>query len=124
MTWEEELFFERMPDILPVYRELRERLSSRHPDMTVKVTKTQISLRNRYVFAMASLPWRRVKGWPEEYLLISFGLGARKESSRIVQAVEAYPNRWTHHVLIRQLSDIDGELMSWLEEAWQFSLFK
>lgn len=91
--------------------------------MKIKITKTQISFRNRYVFAMASLPWRRVKGWPEKYLLVSFGL-AYKKSPRIVQAVEAYPNRWTHHVIIQRRVEIDDELMDWLQEAYPFSMTK
>lgn len=94
------------------------------PELSIKVAKTQISLRSRYVFAAVSLPWRRVKGWPQTYLLVSFGLGHKKESSRIAQAVEAYPNRWTHHVLIQREEEIDDELIGWLEEAYRFSMTK
>ena len=54
----------------------------------------------------------------------SFGLPCRKESSRIAQAVEAYPNRWTHHVAIETEKEIDDELMQWVDEAFQFSMFK
>lgn len=124
MSFDEIAFFNRMPRMLPLYAALREKLERAYPDMDVRVAKTQISFRNRHVFAMASLPWRKVKGWPEAYLLVSFGLPCRKESPRIAQAVEAYPNRWTHHVLVVAEDEIDDTLMSWLDEAFRFSAAK
>ena len=124
MSFDEIAFFNRMPRMLPLYVALREKLERAYPDMDVRVARTQISFRNRHVFAMASLPWRRVKGWPEAYLLVSFGLPCRKESPRIAQAVEAYPNRWTHHVLVVAEDEIDDTLMSWLDEAFWFSAAK
>ncbi len=124
MSFDEIAFFNRMPQMLPLYAALREKLERAYPDMDVRVAKTQISFRNRHVFAMASLPWRKVKGWPEAYLLVSFGLPCRKESPRIAQAVEAYPNRWTHHVLVVAEDEIDDTLMSWLDEAFWFSAAK
>lgn len=124
MSFDEIAFFNRMPQMLPLYAALREKLERAYPDMDVRVARTQISFRNRHVFAMASLPWRRVKGWPEAYLLVSFGLPCRKESPRIAQAVEAYPNRWTHHVLVVTEDEIDDTLMSWLDEAFWFSAAK
>lgn len=110
--------------MLPVYAVLREKLEERFPGLNVKVAKTQISFRRRYIFAMASLPWRKNKQWPQEYLLVSFGLSYQKQSPRIVQAVEAYPNRWTHHVLVQDQKQIDEELLDWLEEAYYFSMVK
>lgn len=124
MTNDEMMFFSKLPNKLPPYELLRERLLQAYPQMQLKVTATQISFRNRYVFAMVSLPWRRVKGWPEEYMLVSFGLGHRSDSPRIAQAVEAYPNRWTHHVIVERTEQIDDELMSLIDEAYSFSMTK
>lgn len=124
MTNDELLYFDKMPRMLPLYQTLRQRLDSAYPEMTVKITKTQISFRSRYVFVMASLPWRRVKGWPAEYLLVSFGLPYQKVSPRIAQSVEAYPNRWTHHVIVERAEEIDAELLGWIGEAYQFSIVK
>lgn len=124
MTAEELVYFDKMPQMLPLYEALKEKLDNTYPEMGIKVTKTQISFRNRHVFAMASLPWRKIKGWPKEYLLVSFGLSYQKESPRIVQSVEAYPNRWTHHVIVENINQIDNELMAWIQEAYQFSMIK
>ena len=43
------------------------------------------------------------------------------ESSRIDAAVEPYPGRWTYHVLISEVDEIDDELMGWVREAAAFS---
>ena len=76
---------------------------------------------SRHLFAAVSLPLRRKKTWPEECLVVTFGLGARLDSSRIAVAVEPYPNRWTHHVLVSREEEIDSELLGWLQEAYTFS---
>lgn len=124
MTEDELLFFNRFPSMIPVYQELKTRLESAYPDLRIKVSKTQISFYRRRMFAMVSLPWRRVKGWPADYLLASFGLSYRKESPRVVQAAEPYPNRWTHHVLLSAPQDVDQELLAWLDEAYRFAAAK
>ncbi len=110
--------------MLPVYETLRNELAQRYPQMKITVGKTQISFRSRYIFAMASLPVRRIRGCPDEFLLVSFGLSHRLEDERILRAVEPYPNRWTHHVVVTGSGEIDSRLMRWLEEAYQFSMTK
>ena len=121
---DELLFFDKMPAMLPVYARLREQLAAAYPDLGIRVGKSQISFRNRYGFASASLPWRRVKGWPAEYLLVSFGLARRLDDPRIAQAVEPYPNRWTHHVLVQTPEEVDETLLRWIDEAYWFAQSK
>jgi len=43
------------------------------------------------------------------------------DSPRIAAKTEPYPNRWTHHVVIWDASEIDAELLGWLAEARAFS---
>ena len=124
MTNDELLFFDAMPQMLPVYQKLCEELEARGLVFARKVTKTQISLRNRHVFAAVSLPWRKVKGWPMEYLLLSFGLPSRRESPRIAVSTEPYPNRWTHHVLLTCPDEVDNTILDWVNEAYEFALAK
>ena len=124
LTGDELLFFNAHPGLLPIYEALRGKILAAQPDASVRISKTQISFRSRYIFAMVSLPVHRRKGWPEEYLLFSFGLGRRLDSPRVAQAVEPYPNRWTHHVLLTEPGQLDGEWMGWVEEAWRFSMTK
>jgi len=88
----------------------------------VEVKKTQITFRERYGFAFVSL--RKMKGCPEVFIIVSFGLSRRLDSPRIHIAVEPYPNRWTHHVIVASVEEIDDELMGWLTEAHDFALVK
>ena len=61
MTDDELLFFDSMPRMLPIYEAFCQGLADRGLAFTAKVSRTQISLRNRYVFAAVSLPWRKVE---------------------------------------------------------------
>lgn len=114
-------FFGGKPRELSLFAGLFERMSDAFPEASVKVQKTQISFYGRHLFAAASLPLRRRKDWPKECLLVTFGLGYRKDSERIAVATEPYPGRWTHHVVISEEGSLDAELMSWLREAWDFA---
>lgn len=117
-------YFSEKPVELALYEQLFQALCRRFPDASVKVQKSQISFYGRHLFAAASLPLRRKKDWPRQCLLCTFGLSHRLSSPRIAVAVEPYPGRWTHHVLLCRPEDIDETLLGWLEEAWQFSQAK
>ena len=114
-------FFDGRPLELALYQTLFRSLETAFPEASVRVQKTQISFYGRHLFAAMSLPVRRRKGWPEHCIVVTFGLSHRLESPRIAVAVEPYPNRWTHHVLVSGEEQIDGELLDWLKEAWAFS---
>lgn len=116
------LFFDKVPDALPLYAELERRILAEYPDTRIKVQKTQISFYNRHLFACVSFAKVRKKAdRPDSYIVVTFGLEHRADSPRIDIATEPYPNRWTHHVLISDLSEIDDELMGWIREAAEFS---
>lgn len=121
MTTDEILFWDQWWNLLPLYETLRNILTETYPDMRIKVSKTQISFYNRHMFAMVSPPARRKKGWPKEFIRVSFGLPYQIVSPRIAVSTEAYPNRWTHHVIVEDASKIDKELMAWIDEAYVFS---
>ena len=114
-------FFDGKPTELALYQALERAMAARFPEASVKVQKSQISFYHRHLFAAASLPLRRRKEWPKECLLVTFGLSHRLSSPRIAVAVEPYPNRWTHHVLISDEGQLDGELMGWIQSSWDFS---
>ena len=124
MTADERLFFDARPEAFTLYETLRCALLRAYPETAIKVTKTQIAFRSRYVYAVVSLPRGRGMGGPAARLLVSFGLAYRSASPRVAMAVEAYPNRWTHHVPVTHPGDIDGELLALLGEAYAFSMAK
>ena len=114
-------FFDGHPLELSLYQALFSRLDPLCPDGSVKVQKTQISFYGGRLFAAASLPIRRRKGWPEHCLVVTIGLDHRLDSPRVAVAVEPYPNRWTHHILVTREEQTDDELLGWLEEACRFA---
>ena len=117
-------FFDGKPTELALYQALERAMAARFPEASVKVQKSQISFYHRHLFAAASLPLRRRKEWPKECLLVTFGLSRQLPSPRIAVAVEPYPNRWTHHVVVAREEEIDGELLDWLAEAYDFAAAK
>lgn len=125
MTSEELLFFNEMPDALPIYEAFRNRVTEEIPDVRIDVKKTQISFSNKRMFACVSfIKARRAKNRPSPYLVVTFGLVHQAQSPRIDVATEAYPNRWTHHVTVGTQGEIDDELMAWVREAAEFSALK
>lgn len=121
MSGEEAAFFAQWPELLPVYAALREALLGEFARVEARVQRTQISLREKHVFAVVSLP--RTRRRPGQ-LIVSFGLPCRLDAPRIAQAVEPYPNRWTHHVMVERAEQVDAELLGWLREAYWFSMAK
>ncbi|HIV40966.1 MAG TPA: hypothetical protein H9904_03040 [Candidatus Mediterraneibacter guildfordensis] len=115
-------FFDSHPDAFPLYDKFEKCVTEHVPEARIKVQKTQISFYNRHMFACVSFARvRKKKDCPDSYIVVTFGLDHRAVSPRIDIATEPYPNRWTHHVLISELSEIDDELMAWVEEAACFS---
>lgn len=120
MTAEEAAFFAGHEDAWKLWLILRERLARKLAPFEIRVAKTQLSLVSGCLFACVSFPRARQGG----VLLLSFGLPFRVESPRVWQAVEPYPNRWTHHVPLSDASELDGELTDWLASAQNFAMTK
>lgn len=125
MEPEEQMFFNMRPGALPLYEAFARQVRAEVPDVTVRVQKTQIAFANRRNFAFVSfLPVRRAAQRPADFITVTFGLPFRADSPRIDAAVEPYPNRWTHHVLIGSAEEIDGQLLGWVRQAAAFSAGK
>ena len=115
-------FFGEHMEALPIYERLEEAIMTRIPDVKRKVAKTQITVAGRRGFAFVSFnPCRKAKDRPAVWMTVTFGLGYCKESPRIDVATEPYPGRWTHHVMVGSVEEIDEELLGWIQEAAEFS---
>lgn len=125
-TGEELLFFFReQPKALPLYKAFEERLMALFPETLIRVQKTQISFSLRHVYACVSfLKVRKKAEMPENYIVVTLGLPYPLESSRAAAKVQPYPGRWTNHILLGSVEEIDGELIGWVEEACVFALKK
>ena len=118
-------FFNEHMDALPLYQRLEVLILEQIPDVRIKVSKTQIGFFNKRGFAFVSFnPCRRAKDRPETWMTVTFGLAFRVDDPRIDVATEPYPNRWTHHVTVSRVEDMDGQLLGWIREAAVFSASK
>jgi hypothetical protein len=83
----------------------------------LRVTKSQIAFRRRIAFAWAWLPamYLRGRGAP---LVLTLALRRRDASPRWKEVVEPAKGRFTHHLELRSVDEIDDEVHSWLLEAW------
>ena len=118
-------FFEKDPAALPLYEAFERAVRELVPDVGIKVQKTQITYTNPKVFAAVSLrPARRKAERPEHFITVTLGLNRREGSPRVDQASEPYPGRWTHHLVIGSVEEIDAELMAWVREAYDFAAAK
>lgn len=110
------LFFSGHEEMVAIYERLEDEILRICPETEIHVQKSQIAFSCGYRFAFASVKGKR--------FIVTFGLSERVEHLRIWQAVEPYPNRWTHHVIVRSVEEIDEELMAWIGAACQFASCK
>ena len=114
-------FFDRRPRELELYQAFADKVLAACPDTHIRVLKSQITLENRPGVAFVSLPRRKGQ---QPTIVVSFGLSYRVDSPRIWVATEPYPNRWTHHMLVSDETQLDDELMGWIKEAAAFAAAK
>jgi len=114
-------FFSKMPEVIPLYESIEEKILERFEDVSIEIKKTQITFKAKRGFVYVWLPIRKIKNRPAYYVVLSFGLDKRIESSRIAESVETYMNRWMHHLIIGKPDELDDELMSWIQDAYLFA---
>jgi hypothetical protein len=81
------------------------------------VTKSQIAFRRRVAFAWAWVPARYLRGQVAP-LVLTIALRHLDASPRWKEIVEPAPGRFTHHLELHAIADIDAEVRGWLRDAW------
>lgn len=107
------------PAALLLFHAVRHFIESPGPVM-VEAIKTQVSFGTARKFAWVWLPQLWIKAQPDSVITLAFALDRHAVHERIRQAVEPYPGRWMHHVVIWQESDLDEDMKGWLSEASTF----
>ncbi len=119
------MFFDGHQEVFPIYESFENRLLHLYPQTKMKVQKTQITFSNRHVFACVSFMRLKKKSeLPASYFVLTLGLSYPLESERAAVKTEPYPGRWTTHILISDVSDLDQELFDWVKQAYEFAEYK
>ena len=87
-------------------------------DYYVRASKSQIAFRHRRPFAAVWMPDQYLAGRGLAPLVLSVFLRERDPSPRWKEVIEAAPGRFTHHLELRELDEVDEEVRGWLRRAW------
>lgn len=85
-------------------------------EASIKVTKSQVAFRRRTAFALV---WR-----PGQYLssgvpaVLTIALPHRVESDRFKEVAHSAAKVWMHHLELREVSQVDEQVVRWLAEAY------
>ena len=56
--------------------------------------------------------------------MFTLGLPAPLDSARVAVKTEPYPGRWTHHIVLSEIAELDEELFAWIEESYAIAAAK
>jgi len=104
----EQLLDGKPQEVVELYERLTE-IIRRCGEVIVSPTKTRILFKVRTVFAAVAV----TRNW----LDLVFVLGRRLNNRRIKKAQEEYPGT-VHSLRLERPADLDGDLASWLQEAY------
>lgn len=125
LSTDELMFFDKQPGALPIYEAFAGKLLSLYPETKLKVQKSQISFSNRHIYACVSFAKVKKKAeLPEAWFVLTLGLPYPLESERVAIKTEPYSDRWTTHLLISSIDNLDDTLFSWVKQAYDFSQCK
>jgi len=83
----------------------------------LRVTKSQIAFCRRRAFAWVWIPGKYLRGRVAP-LVLTFAFDRRDPSPRWKEIVRTERGRYTHHLELFAVEDIDPEVRGWLAEAW------
>jgi hypothetical protein len=84
----------------------------------IRVTKSQVAFRRARGFAAVWMPGQYLAG-PTAPLVLTVGLPRRHPSARWKEIVEPAPGRFTHHLELWSVADVDADVRDWMTEAWE-----
>ena len=116
-----EAFFARKPEALPSVRVFLLGALERWPETEIVTQKSQVGLRDPRPYCALTAPGKRVKGKATPGALLSLFLPRPLETDALILAVEAYPGRFTNHLVLPEApADCDEALWAWTAEARRF----
>jgi predicted transport protein len=114
MTLEE--FFAGWDDSFQLFEVLRKEIEMLGP-AEMRVQKSQVSFRRARPFAFVWIPGKTLHR-KAALLVLTLGFCYRDDSPRWKEIVEPHPGRFTHHLELYSVEEIDDQVRSWLKAAW------
>lgn len=112
-----EAFFADRPQARVLFDAVARAVAEAAPDAEARVTRSQVGFRRAHPFAAVWTPDRYLHGATAP-LVLSVFLPGRDPSPRWKEVVQPAPGRWTHHLELREVAEVDAEVVSWLRRAW------
>ena len=112
----EEEFFLGFESSRPLFNAVREAIDCIGVT-EMRVSKSQIAFWRRKPVARVWIPGRYLKG-DIAPLVLTLGFDHLIESDRWKEVVEPAPGRFTHHLELRSVDEIDEQVREWLRQAW------
>jgi Domain of unknown function (DUF5655) len=82
-----------------------------------RVTKSQIAFRRSKDFAWVWIPGKYLRGRTAP-IVLTLSFSKRDTSARWKEIVEPAPGRFTHHLELYSINEIDNQVRDWLLDAW------
>lgn len=99
---------------LQVLARVQRALVPTYPDLTVRVSKSQVAFRRRRGFAYLWVPGRYLRR-PTAPVVLSLATPHRIASPRFKEVVR--PGPWMHHLELTAAAEVDEEVIGWLTAA-------
>jgi hypothetical protein len=99
---------------LQTFTRVHEALLQTYPDVTVRVSRSQVSFRRRRGFAYLWVPGQYLRR-PAAPVVLSVATRQRIGSPRFKEVVR--PGPWMHHLEITAAAEVDEEVLGWLAAA-------
>ncbi len=107
---------------LPIYRELERRIMEKFPKTNIVVYSDQIAFRYNRNFTLVSFMNLSKAKNLSNFITVTFQLERPYQDKRILMVSRDRARIWSHHVILTSPQEVDGELMDWVEKAYDYAL--
>ncbi len=110
-------FFADQPKSRRLFEAVRQAIEALGP-AEMRVTKSQIAFRRRKNFAIVWRPGQYLRR-PAAPLVLTLSFPHRDSSPRWKEIAAPAPGRFTHHLELYKVKEVDAEVRRWLRAAWE-----
>ena len=88
-------------------------------EATIRVFSSQIAFRRSKNFAVVWVPGKYLKDRQTSPLVLTLSFPKRDPSPRWKEITYVTPKRFTHHLELYRLNEVDEQICDWLRVAWE-----